>query len=226
LSSDCPGGQNQHNASDSPTTRGPGLLVVVSGPSAVGKSTVCQRLRERLDARLSVSATTRAKSPGECDGQNYYFLTRQEFGRRIDADEFLEHAEYLGQLYGTPAEPVRQALAAGSDVLLEIEVQGGIQVARQMPEAVLVYLLPPQRQALTDRITGRARDDREEINRRLANAQQEIQLARESGKYQHFVVNDVLDEAVEQIVQIVEAHRDRAATPGRSGGANRGLHQP
>lgn len=192
----------------------------------MGKSTVCQRLRQRLGARLSVSATTRDKSLSEIDGQDYYFLPRQEFQRRIEAGEFLEHAEYLGQLYGTPAEPVRQALAAGSDVLLEIEVQGGIQVARQMPEAVLVYLLPPQRQALADRITGRARDDREEINRRLANAQQEIQLARESGKYQHFVVNDVLDETVEQIVDIVEAHRDRVATPGRSGGANRGLQQP
>jgi len=97
--------------------------------------------------------------------------------------------------------------------------------ARQIPQAVLIYLLPPQRQALTDRITGRARDDREEIGRRLANAQQEIQLARESGKYQHFVVNDVLDEAVEQIVHIVESHRDQAATPGRGGGANRGLNQ-
>ncbi len=199
---------------------------MVSGPSAVGKSTVCQRLRQRLGARLSVSATTRDRSPSEIDGQDYYFLTRQEFQRRIEAGEFLEHAEYLGQLYGTPAEPVRQALAAGSDVLLEIEVQGGIQVARQMPQAVLVYLLPPQRQALTDRITGRARDDRQEIRRRLANAQQEIQLARESGKYQHFVVNDVLDETVEQIVDIVEAHRDRVATPGRSGGANRGFQQP
>ena len=199
---------------------------MVSGPSAVGKSTVCQRLRQRLGARLSVSATTRDRSPSEIDGQDYYFLTRQEFQRRIEAGEFLEHAEYLGQLYGTPAEPVRQALAAGSDVLLEIEVQGGIQVARQMPQAVLVYLLPPQRQALTDRITGRARDDRQEIRRRLANAQQEIQLARESGKYQHFVVNDVLDETVEQIVDIVEAHRDRVATPGPSGGANRGFQQP
>ncbi len=215
----------QHETSDSPTTRGPGLLVVVSGPSAVGKSTVCRRLRQRLGARLSVSATTRAKSPSEIDGQDYYFLSRQEFGRRIQAGKFLEHAEYLGQLYGTPAEPVRQALAAGSDVLLEIEVQGGVQIATQMPEAALVYLLPPQRQALADRITGRARDDRQEINRRLANAQQEIQLARESGKYQHFVVNDVLDEAVEQIVHIVEAHRDQAATPGRGGAVNRGLHQ-
>lgn len=215
----------QHSTSDSPTTRGPGLLVVVSGPSAVGKSTVCQRLSQRLGARLSVSATTRAKSPSEIDGQDYYFLSRQEFQRRIDAGEFLEHAEYLGQLYGTPAEPVRQALAAGTDVLLEIEVQGGVQIATQMPEAALVYLLPPQRQALADRITGRARDDRQEINRRLANAQQEIQLARESGKYQHFVVNDVLDEAVEQIVHIVEAYRDQAATPGRGGAVNRGLHQ-
>jgi len=225
LSSDRAGGQIQHNALDSPTTRGTGLLVVVSGPSAVGKSTVCRRLKERLGARLSISATTRGKSPGEIDGQDYYFLTRQEFGRRIEAGEFLEHAEYLGQLYGTPAEPVRQALAAGSDVLLEIEVQGGIQVGGQIPQAVLIYLLPPQGQALADRITGRARDDRQEMTRRLANAQQEIQLARESGKYQHFVVNDVLDETVEQIVHIIETHRDQAATPGRDGGANRGLDQ-
>jgi guanylate kinase len=163
-------------------------------------------LTERLDARLSISATTREKTSSEVDGQDYYFLSAEQFRRRIDRGEFLEHAEYLGNLYGTPAAPVRQALADGANVLLEIDVQGGVQVARAMPEAVLVFLLPPEQNTLTERITGRGRDCEQVINQRLANAEEEIKLARKSGSYRHFVVNDALEQTVEQIVKIVEAH--------------------
>jgi len=183
--------------------RSRGKLVVISGPSGVGKSTICARLAERLGAKVSVSATTRPKGNGELDGEDYYFLSREAFERKLAAGEFLEHAEYLGHLYGTPAEPVRQALEQGQDVLLEIEVQGGVQVAGRHPDAVMVYVLPTDPKALVDRIQGRGRDKQEVIDDRLANADGEIRFARESGVYGHFVVNDVLDETVSEIAGLV-----------------------
>ena len=173
----------------------------------MGKSTLVCRLTERLDAMLSVSATTRLPGPDEREGKDYAFIDRDEFARRIEADEFLEHAEYLGNLYGTPAQPVREAIANGRVVILEIEMQGGLQVAAMMPEAAMVFILPPNAQTLIQRIQGRGRDTREVIEQRLANAQREIQAAQESDKYQHFIVNDELDEAVEKIVQIVDQRR-------------------
>ncbi len=184
-----------------------GILIVISGPSGVGKSSVCARLVERLGALLSVSATTRPRGKGEVDGQNYLFLSRDAFERMLAEGGFLEHAEYLGNLYGTPAEPVRQALERGQDVVLDIEVQGGMQVARQHPDAVMVYLLAADRQVLADRIRGRGRDDAADVAKRLANAEREIGFARSSGVYGHFVVNDVLEETVLQIVRIVEDER-------------------
>ncbi|MBN1342437.1 MAG: guanylate kinase [Phycisphaerae bacterium] len=187
--------------------RSEGMLIVVSGPSGVGKSTICARLVERLDGVLSVSATTRPMGKGEVDGRNYYFLTREEFEAKLAEGEFLEHAEYLGNLYGTPATPVREAIERGKDVLLEIEVLGGTQVARRHPEAVTIYLLPPDSQALTGRIQGRGRDAQAVIDERLANARKEIELARESGVYRHFVVNDDLAETVSKIVEVIEQER-------------------
>ena len=192
-----------------------GTLVVVSGPSGVGKSTIVQRLKERLNAQLSISATTRPPGPTESDGREYYFLDRRQFEQKRQAGELLEHAEYLGHLYGTPAEPVRAALSDGKIVLLEIEVQGGLQVAAMMPDAVMIYILPPPgSKALGERLQGRGRDRQETIRHRLAHADEEICLARQSGKYRHFVVNDILDHAVQQIVQIIQDHRREAVRCG------------
>ena len=189
--------------------------MVVSGPSGVGKSTIVQRLKERLNAQLSISATTRPPGPTESDGRDYYFLDRRQFEQKRQADELLEHAEYLGHLYGTPAEPVRAALSDGKIVLLEIEVQGGLQVATMMPNAVMIYILPPPgSKALDERLQGRGRDQQETIRRRLAHANEEIRLARQSGTYRHFLVNDVLDDAVQQIVQIIQDHRREAVRCG------------
>ncbi len=193
-----------------------GVLVVISGPSGVGKSTICSRLVERLGARLSISATTRKPGKNEVDGRNYYFLTRQEFESRLAAGDFLEHAEYLGNLYGTPAGAVREALAAGQDVILEIEVQGGIQVARKFPQAVMIYVLPSDSQVLIDRIQGRGRDKQEVISQRLANANGEIAFARESGVYNYFVVNDLLDETIDEIVGIIGKERQKVSDCRRS----------
>jgi len=184
-----------------------GCLVVISGPSGVGKTTICRRLVERLGAVLSISATTRPRGKDELDGRNYWFLTREQFEAKIQAGEFLEYAEYLGHLYGTPAKPVDDALRAGKIVVLEIEVQGGVQVARRFPDAVMIYVLPTDPAVLVDRIQGRGRDREEVIEQRLAHADGEIRFARDSGVYSYFVVNDVLDETVEQIVEIIERHR-------------------
>ena len=203
---------------EAPTPAGPanrGTLVVVSGPSGVGKSTIVQHLKQRLNAQLSVSATTRPPGPTERDGRDYFFLDPEQFQQKVRDGEFLEHAEYLGYCYGTPAGPVQEALSEGNIVLLEIEIQGGLQVAAMMPDAVMVYILPPARsKALDERLQGRGRDREETIRQRLAHADEEIRLARQSGKYRHFVVNDVLDDAVQQIVQIIQNHRRETARCG------------
>jgi len=192
------------NNTESVTGSTPGRLIVISGPSGVGKSTVCKQLAQRLDAVISVSATTRPRAPAEVDGKDYYFLSKDEFRRRIQEGQFLEYAEYLGNLYGTPLPPVRERLQSGKLVILEIEVKGAEKVAKLFPDAIMIYLLPPGWDALSGRLHGRARDTQQAIQRRIENAAAEIELARQAGIYRYWVVNDKLDEAVEQIVQIVD----------------------
>jgi guanylate kinase len=184
-----------------------GRLIVVSGPSGVGKTTLRQRVLEEVPARLSVSATTRQPRRTEKNGVDYYFLAHEEFKRRLDAGEFLESANVFGNLYGTPAAPVQAALDSGQPVLLEIDVQGGLQVLRRFGDALGIFILPPSleawRETLRKRLTQRGMDDPAEIDRRVREAAAEIEQAKNSGAYQHFVVNDDLEHAVRQLVSII-----------------------
>jgi len=180
-----------------------GTLVVISGPSGVGKSTLCRQVVRRLDAVLSVSATTRPKGASEMDGKDYYFLSPDEFQRQRQAGQFLEYAEVFGHYYGTPRQPVEQAIADGRIVILEIDVQGGLQVKQTMPEAMMVFILPPRMDELLRRIEKRARgEDAEARQKRLARAEAEI----ETGKahYEYWVVNDRLDQAVQDVIDIIQ----------------------
>jgi guanylate kinase len=181
-----------------------GRLVVISGPSGVGKGTIREAVLERTGAEFSVSATTRSPRPGEKNGRDYRFVGRDEFVRMRDRGELLEWAEVFGELYGTPEAPVRRAVADGRTVLLEIDVQGALQVHRKMPEATYVLIVPPSREELARRIGGRGTESDEDARRRLAKAEEEIAAARESGIYTHEVVNDDLDRAIEEVAGIVE----------------------
>lgn len=182
-----------------------GRLVVISGPSGAGKTSICNALLEQLPgATWSVSVTTRPPREGEVGGASYDFVSPEEFARRESAGEFLEWAEYLGNRYGTPRAPVERALAAGRDVIMEIDVAGGTQVARKMPASVRIFVLPPNAESLRARLEGRRTEAQEQLARRLANADGEIAAARDSGCYAHFVVNDVLDDTVEEVKRIIQ----------------------
>lgn len=182
-----------------------GKLIVISGPSGVGKSTITQEVLQRTGAEYSISATTRQTRPGEKDGRDYRFMDRDAFQRMIEHDQLLEWAEVFGRLYGTPAEPVRRAIRDGQTVLLEIDVQGGIQVSKKMPGATFILIVPPSDKELRRRLTGRGTEDKASYEARCAKATEELRVARQSGAYRHEIVNDDLEEAIESIVNIVNS---------------------
>jgi guanylate kinase len=182
-------------------------VFVITGPSGVGKGTVIEALRDRVPGLgLSVSATTRAPRPGERDGVAYHFLTRDQFCERVAAGDFVEHADYSGNRYGTLRSELQERLANGIPVLLEIEVQGARQVREQMPEAVQVFIAPPSREALRARLLGRGTDTPEQVDRRLETADDELAAQPE---FAHVVVNDRLEDAVEQLVRVVSDALER-----------------
>jgi guanylate kinase len=178
-------------------------VFVITGPSGVGKGTLIRTLRERLpELALSVSATTRAPRPGEQDGVDYHFLSDADFQRRVEEGDFVEHAVYSGRRYGTLRSELERHTAAGHPVVLEIETQGARQVRTTLPEAVQVFIAPPSLDALRTRLIGRGTDDDDEVAARLRVATQELAA---QGEFGHVVVNDRLEDAVEQLVAIVDA---------------------
>ena len=186
-----------------------GLLIVVSGASGTGKGTVCKKILTDLpEVAYSISATTRTPRPGEVDGREYYFLSVDEFKAWIADEKFLEYAEVYGNFYGTPLNKIEERLNRGEDILLEIDVQGALNVKRKCPEGIYIFLLPPSLEELKRRIEGRGTESPESLSRRLKNAVAEIKIGRE---YDYVVVNDSVDKAVAEIKSILTAERLKVA---------------
>lgn len=182
-----------------------GSLYVVTGPSGAGKGTLLSRLREQDDRLFySISATTRAPRPGETDGVQYYFLTRADFEEKIAQNAFLEHARYVDNYYGTLEAPVNEKLEAGYDVILEIEVQGAMQVHEKRPDAVMVFIAPPSFEELAARLRGRGTEDEDKVLKRLETAKEEL---KQQDRFDYVVVNDEIDRALDELRGIFAAHR-------------------
>ncbi|NMO94658.1 guanylate kinase [Paenibacillus lemnae] len=180
-----------------------GLLIVLSGPSGVGKGTVCSALRSRVpDLIYSVSATTRQPRLGEVDGINYFFKGRDQFLSMIENDQLLEYAEYVGNYYGTPRDFVEETIANGKDIILEIEVQGALKVKEKFPEGIFIFLTPPSLDELKDRIVGRGTETQAVIDHRMSVAVDELDLIKH---YDYAVVNDEINQACKRIESIIIA---------------------
>lgn len=180
-----------------------GILVIVSGPSGVGKTTVCREVVKCLtDVHLSVSATTRPRAENEVDGKDYWFISKEEFEKRLYSGLFLEFAEVFNNYYGTPSDKVVEILSAGKTVILEIDVQGARKVKRIYSDAKMVFILPPNKNKLVQRMNHRGRDDAEMSARRLDRADSEIAAAWQY--YEHMIINDDLEQAVEELVDVIK----------------------
>ena len=184
-----------------------GLLVVLCGPSGVGKSTISRMLEQRLQVYKPTSSTTRPKTEKEDEGKRYDHIGREEFFRRLDQDEFLEYANVYDSYYGTPKMPALDYLARGQDVLLEIDVQGAMQVRYQYPDALMIFILPPDAPTLLERLRGRGRDTEDDLSKRFRAARREIHMAKGSRAFDFMIFNDDLERAVSEIVNIVEVER-------------------
>lgn len=182
-----------------------GNLFVFTGPSGTGKGTILKQVLETdPHVKLSVSATTRAPRPGEEHGVHYWFLSRDDFIRKIDAGEFLEHACYVGNHYGTLEAPVNEQLAGGYDVVLEIEVQGALQIHEKRPDAIMIFVAPPSFEILEQRLRGRGTETEDKVSERISAAKNEMAQA---DHFDYIVVNDDLKEAVDDVCAIMRAER-------------------
>ena len=182
-----------------------GVLIIVSAPSGCGKSTILHRLMEKREKLcFSVSATTRAPRTGEVDGVDYFFITREKFEEMVENGEFLEHAEYVGNCYGTPKAAVDDKLNEGYDVYLDIEVQGAMQIKAQRPETLMIFVMPPSLEELERRLITRGTDSMDVIRGRLQQAQEEFKLQEQ---FDFTVVNDEVERAADEISEIIDAHK-------------------
>ncbi len=184
-----------------------GLMIVLCGPSGVGKSTIARRLAERMDVTYIVSTTTREKRPGDENQKKYDYVSRDEFVRRLEHDDFLEYAQVYDNYYGTPKHPCLDILANGQDVLLEIDVQGALQVRYQYSNALMIFVLPPDADTLKQRLSDRGRETAEEVEKRFRSAKREVRMAKGSRAFDHMVINDAVERAVEEIIKTIKHKR-------------------
>ena len=189
-----------------PVEKHAGKLFILSGPSGAGKGTICKALLAETGLELSVSMTTRNPRAGETEGESYYFVSKEEFLRKIEASGFLEYAEVYGNFYGTPKQPVIDKLSAGTDVVLEIDMQGALKVKENYPDGVFIFILPPSMSELRKRLTGRGTETAEAIEMRLGETLKELSYI---DKYDYCVVNGQLEEAVARVKAIVVAEHSR-----------------
>lgn len=178
-----------------------GILLIVSGLSGAGKGTICKRLMEKYpDYEFSISATTRAPREGEIHGREYFFLSQEEFETKIEDGQFLEYANYVGNYYGTPKDWVEEKLEGGKNVILEIELQGAFQVREKIPEAVLIFIMPPDMEELKRRLIHRGTETEEQIEKRLSRAMEELEYV---DQYDYVIVNEEVEKSVEMLHTIV-----------------------
>ncbi len=180
-----------------------GLLFIISGPAGSGKGTIVSRVRELAPFEFSVSATTRAPRPGEIDGVHYHFMTKEDFEAKIASGDMLEHTKYVENYYGTPKKPVEDTLNSGKNIILDIEVQGALQVKEKMPEAIMIYVIPPDEETLVNRLRGRGTETEEVIAKRMNRAREEIATF---PRYDYVVINETggVEKAAENVLDIMK----------------------